>query len=158
MQTVAEKQQIPTTVGILVETAIDEAEPGVALRTTALALFESDHPALRPVIREAALRALVFLLGRERARRSPRAQLFLPGIEAPLPLRVPKAEGGGRRTLLKATYEDLRRYRFKLQMKEREPSPRILQIKALMKLMRKYRIHGITVGEVLEREGIGPKL
>src|ERR1035438_6687738 len=94
----------------------------------------------------------------ERARRAPKLQLYLPGIEAPIPRSVPQAEGSARCPLLKATYEDLRRYRQQLQVKARQPSPRILQIKELMKLMRKHPTHGITVGEVLDLEGIQPKL
>lgn len=75
-----------------------------------------------------------------------------------MPRSVPQAEGSARCPLLKATYEDLRRYRQQLQVKARQPSPRILQIKELMKLMRKHPTHGITVGEVLDLEGIQPKL
>ncbi len=140
----------------LLERGLDDAESGTGLQPLAERLFDEEADALRPFARFCAIDRMLLDLRRIRIERARKMQLRLPGFEA-IPQRLPRSDGKGRRGLLQATYRDL--YRFRLAMVAKaKGSPKLLQVEALLKLMRKHPTHGITVGEVLDLEGIQPKL
>ena len=139
----------------LLDAALDNAEPGFGLVRLAGQVFDEKNAALEALIKQWAIERILTLLRRKRLERGRKTQLRLPGFEA-IPLRVPGADGKGR-PLLRSTYEDLRRYHVAVQAKA-ERDPKLVQLEALMKLMSKHRGKGITVQEVLEREGIQPRL
>jgi hypothetical protein len=140
----------------LIEFALDQLEPGDSIEQAARDIWQQERDALSPLAELCVIKRLALELRRVRLARARAMQLRLPGFED-IPARIARADGKGRRKLLLATYEDLRIYNETLIAKAKKDSKSI-QIKALMVLMRRHRQYGITVGQVLELEGVRPQL
>jgi hypothetical protein len=138
------------------ENALDSALAGVPLAVVAQSIFYRQERVLAPFMRQCTINRILLELRRARLARSRKTQMRLPGFEA-IPQRLPRSDGKGRRKLMRATYRDVLRY-YQRELRKAKDAPKVVQAKALAELMAKHSEFGITVGEVLEREGVRPQL
>ena len=138
------------------ENALDSALPGLSLAVVAESLFRREERVLGPFMRQCTVSRILLELRRARMARAKKMQMRLPGFDA-IPQRLPRSDGKGRRKLMRATYRDVLRY-YQRELRKAKDAPKVVQARALADLMAKHPEFGITVGEVLEREGITPKL